>query len=39
MKYFERFMVTASGIVFRGDVADGYDGIATAIFIGYPWEI
>lgn len=32
-------MVTASGVVFRGDVADGYDGIATAIFIGYPWEL
>jgi hypothetical protein len=32
-------MVTASGVVFRGDIADGYDGIATAVFIGYPWEI
>jgi hypothetical protein len=32
-------MVTASGVVFRGDIADGHDGIATAIFIGYPWEI
>lgn len=32
-------MVTASGVVFRGDVADGHDGIATAIFIGYPWEL
>lgn len=32
-------MVTASGVVFRADVADGHDGIATAIFIGYPWEI
>lgn len=32
-------MVTASGVVFRGDVADGYDGVATAIFIGYPWEL
>ena len=32
-------MVTASGVVFRGDVANGYDGAATAIFIGYPWDI
>lgn len=32
-------MITASGVVFRGDIADGYDGFATAIFIGYPWEL
>jgi hypothetical protein len=32
-------MITASGVVFRGDVANGADGIATAIFIGYPWEL
>ena len=32
-------MVTASGVVFRADIANGYDGIATEIFIGYPWEI
>lgn len=32
-------MITASGVVFRGDIADGYDGVATAIFIGYPWEL
>lgn len=32
-------MVTASGVVFRGDVADGYDGVSTAVFIGYPWEL
>lgn len=32
-------MVTASGVVFRGDVADGNDGVATAIFIGYPWDL
>lgn len=32
-------MVTASGVVFRGDIADGHDGITTAIFIGYPWEL
>ena len=32
-------MITASGVVFRADVADGFDGFATAIFIGYPWEL
>jgi hypothetical protein len=32
-------MVTASGVVFRADVAHGHDGVATEIFIGYPWEI
>jgi hypothetical protein len=32
-------MVTASGVVFRADLANGHDGIATAVFIGYPWEI
>lgn len=32
-------IVTASGIVFRGDVGFGREGIAPAIFIGYPWEI
>lgn len=32
-------MVTASGVVFRADVANGHDGAAAAIFIGYPWEI
>ena len=32
-------MVTASGVVFRADIANGYDGISTEIFIGYPWEI
>jgi len=32
-------MITASGVVFRGDIADGHDGISTAIFIGYPWEL
>lgn len=32
-------MVTASGVVFRAEVANGYDGFAPAIFIGYPWEI
>lgn len=32
-------MVTASGVVFRADFARGLDGIATEIFIGYPWEL
>jgi len=31
-------MVTASGIVFRADVASGKEGIETTIIIGYPWE-
>ena len=31
-------VVTASGVVFRGDVAYGREGLNTAIFIGYPWE-
>ena len=32
-------MVTASGVVFRADVANGSDGFAPAIFFGYPWDI
>lgn len=32
-------MVTASGVVFRGDLAYGHDGFAPNLFIGYPWEI
>ncbi len=32
-------MVTASGVVFRGDFAYGDDGLAQQIFIGYPWEL
>lgn len=32
-------MVTASGVVFRAEVANGQDGVAPTIFIGYPWEI
>lgn len=32
-------MVFASGLVLRADVANGRDGVNTAIFIGYPWEI
>lgn len=32
-------IVTASGVVFRGDVAHGEEGFNFAVFIGYPWEI
>jgi len=32
-------VVTASGIVFRGDIGFGKEGVAPEIFIGYPWEI
>lgn len=32
-------MVTASGVVFRGDVAYGHEGFEPQIFIGYPWEL
>ncbi len=32
-------MITASGVVFRADVAGGREGIAPSIFIGYPWEL
>jgi hypothetical protein len=32
-------MVTASGVVFRGDLANGHEGYTQQIFIGYPWEI
>jgi len=32
-------VVTASGIVFRGDVGFGNDGVTPEIFIGYPWEL
>jgi len=31
-------MVTASGVVFRGDFAFGREGFEQDIFIGYPWE-
>lgn len=31
--------VTASGAVFRGDIAYGHDGLTPQIFIGYPWEL
>ncbi len=32
-------IVTASGVVLRGDVAHGKEGLNLAIFIGYPWEL
>ncbi len=32
-------MVTASGVVFRADVATGREGVSPNIFIGYPWEL
>lgn len=32
-------MVTASGVVFRADVATGNEGVSPSIFIGYPWEL
>lgn len=32
-------IVTASGVVFRADMAFGREGFAPEIFIGYPWEI
>ena len=32
-------MVTASGVVFRADVATGKEGVSPSIFIGYPWEL
>jgi hypothetical protein len=32
-------IVTASGVVFRGDVAYGREGLNLAVFIGYPWEL
>jgi len=31
-------MVTASGIVFRADVATGNEGVEITVIIGYPWE-
>ena len=32
-------MVTASGVVFRADLAYGHEGFEPQIFIGYPWEL
>lgn len=31
-------MVTASGLVFRGDIATGDEGAEVSVIIGYPWE-
>jgi len=32
-------IVTASGVVLRGDLAHGKEGLNAAVFIGYPWEL
>ncbi|MGB3940468.1 MAG: BamA/TamA family outer membrane protein [Candidatus Manganitrophaceae bacterium] len=32
-------IVTASGVVFRADMAFGREGFSPEIFIGYPWDI
>lgn len=32
-------VVTASGVVFRGDLAFGSEGFEPQMFIGYPWEL
>jgi hypothetical protein len=32
-------VITASGVVFRGDLGFGREGVSPEIFIGYPWEI
>jgi hypothetical protein len=32
-------VITASGVVLRGDIGFGREGISPAIFIGYPWEL
>lgn len=32
-------IVTASGVVFRGDVGFSREGPGVAVFIGYPWEL
>jgi hypothetical protein len=32
-------VITASGVVFRADVAAGREGVEPNIFIGYPWEL
>jgi len=31
-------MVTASGLVFRADVATGREGLEATVIVGYPWE-
>lgn len=32
-------VITASGVVFRGDLAWGNEGFEPNLFIGYPWEL
>ena len=32
-------VITASGVVFRADIAAGREGVEPNIFIGYPWEL
>ena len=32
-------VIGASGVVLRGDIGFGKEGVAPQIFIGYPWEI
>jgi len=32
-------MITASGLVYRLDIANGNEGIESTMFINYPWEI
>jgi hypothetical protein len=32
-------LVTASGVVFRGDLGYSREGPGAAVFIGYPWEL
>jgi hypothetical protein len=32
-------LVTASGVVYRVDLATGQDGFAPSIFFQYPWEL
>lgn len=32
-------IVTASGLIFRADIATGSEGASTTMIIGYPWEI
>jgi hypothetical protein len=31
-------MITASGLVIRGDIAIGSEGTEVSVIIGYPWE-
>lgn len=32
-------IVTASGLIFRADIATGSEGASTTMIVGYPWEI